>query len=291
MTTLSDFSIEVLTTNQLTSVKQAITKLDTSWTMDAVTQITASLFDPQLRMFRANYFMVRRLVRHQALPFEIAAIEIAQGEGNGGQITLECRRREVQQMKRDKTPEAYGGVSATDYAAIVAQKFGLRFVGEPTSTQRSITKTSSADNDESVWDVLTRLAGEAQFQLFESDGTLYFASQEWLLGKWGNYTFTYPFDIASPFQVLEIPNCRRSDDDPREAEVRFLLRRTVTTMQLRAGMTITLKGMGEFDQQYLISEVAYSIGQPEPVGVAVRTPVKKKPKQGTPAPTESTLNQ
>lgn len=290
MTTIDDFVIEVLTTSQQASVKQALTEVSASWTMDAVTQITANLFDKELKMFYANYFMVRRLVRHQNLPFEIASVEVSQGDGNGGDITLECRRKEIQQMKRDKKPQAYGGVSATDYAAIVAGKFGLQFVGEPTATKRSITSTSSATNDESVWDVLARLAGEAQFQVFESDGTLFFASQEWLLGKWGNLTFTYPFDVSSPFQVLEIPNCRRSDDDPREAEVRFLLRRSETTMALRAGMTVTLVGMGEFDQQYLISEVAYNLDNPEPIGVAVRTPVKKKPKKVTPTVT-STVNQ
>lgn len=287
---VNDFVIEVLKTKQRQDIEQAVLNIDASWTMDAVTQITARIYDREMAMFKANYFMVRRIVNHQGLPFEIASVEIAQGEGNGAEVTLECRRRQIQLMKRDKKPEAYGGVSATDYAAIVAGKFGLKFTGERTSTKRSISQTSSATNDESVWDVLTRLAGEAQFQVFESNGTLFFASQEWLLGKWGNMTFQYPSPVSSPFQVLEIPNCRRSDDDPREAEIRVLLRRSSTTMALRAGMTVSLSGMGEFDRQYLISEVAYSLNTPDPIGVAMRTPVKKTPK--TPVATvQGTLNQ
>lgn len=264
-------------------ISPACTELSLSWTMDAVSQMQVSLIDPGLELFMGNLFQVRRRIKYGESEFEIASVEVDQGPGESANITLECRRRAIQRMKQDKTPEAYGGVTATDYAQIVADRFGLDFVGEPTSTKRTITKSSGPNTDESVWDILRKLAGEAQFSVFESDNTLYFASQEWLLGRWANLPFVWPYNPtrlgAEPFQILSIPNCRRSDDDEMEAEVRFVVNRSVTTMALRPGMTVNLSGMGEFDQSYLIVEVAYPAEQPEPVGIACRTPVKKKPKK------------
>lgn len=264
-------------------ISSVCTELSVSWTMDAVSQMQVSLIDANMEFFSANLFQVRRRIKYGDSEFEIASVEVDQGPGESAKITLECRRRAIQRMKQDKTPEAYGGVTATDYAQIVADRFNLDFVGEPTSAKRTITKSSGPNTDESVWDILRKLAGDAQFSVFESDGTLYFASQEWLLGKWANLPFTYPPNPSivgsDPYQVLSIPNCRRSDDDEMEAEVRFILNRSETTMSLRPGMTVYLFGMGEFDQSYLISEVAYNAVEPDPIGVSCRTPVKKQPKR------------
>jgi hypothetical protein len=274
---VSGLTIGGLSGVQARTVEQLTSKIEMSWTMDQVSQMTVEISDPTLALFRANYFQVRRDVTYQGQAFEIASVEISQGDGAGALATLECRRKGVQQMKRDKNPNAVAGMTATDYARLAATKYGLKFVGENSAVQRNIAKVSGPSNDESVWDVLQRLAGEAQFNVFESDGTLYFASQEWLLGKWANLTFPFPLDLASPFQVLAIPTCRRSDDDEMEATVEFILRRSPTTMDLRPGMTIRLSGMGEFDQQYLISEVVFTSEEPDPVGISCRTPVKKKP--------------
>lgn len=279
---LSDFVIRDLSTNQMSNVTDFITSLSTSWSLDAVSQLSVTIHDMDMQMFLNNYFMVRREVTYRNDLFEIASVEIAQSEAKGAEVTLECRKAAIQRMKRDKNPEAYGGVTATDYAHIVADRFGLKFVGEPTSTARSVVKSNSSNTDESVWTVLGSLASKAQFNVFESDGTLYFASQEWLLGKWENLAFNFPSSLTgtgSEFQILEIPNCRRSDDDPNEAEVGFILNRSETTMAVRPGMTLTLSGMGEFNRQYIVSEVAYSLGVPDPVGISARTPVKKKPNQ------------
>lgn len=244
--------------------------------MDAVSQLTVELYDPQLKLFLNNYFMIRRSVYYKGDTFEIASVEVDQGEGAGASIRIECRREAIQKMKRDKQPAAYAGITSRDYAETVARAFGLGFVGENTTKRKSITKATGSDKDESVWDVLRRLANEAQFSLFESDSTLYFASQEWLMGKWANLLFTYPSPSDSPYQLVTIPNCRRSDDNVNEAEIRFMLQRTETIKNLRPGMTVFLAGMGEFVGAYLITEVTYDDDSPEPIGIACRTPVKKK---------------
>lgn len=257
-------------------VVKAVTSLEASWTMDGVSQITVELTDPKMKMFLGNYFQVRREVTYAGSMFEVAATEIAQGEGASPKIIIECRRKAVQLLKRDKKPGSVSGATATDYARQAATNVGLGFVGEPTTVKQSITKVTTGGAEESTWDVLTRAAGEAQFVVFESDNTLYYASHEFLIGKWANETFIYPSPRDAKFPLMQIPNCRRSDDDPFSADFRALVDRK-NARQLRPGMTVTLQGMGEFDLRYLITEVTYKDGSGEPVSVSGRTPEKKKP--------------
>ena len=230
-------------------------------------------------MINANYFQIRRDVSVNGEPFEIATIEISQGQGTSPLIRVQARRKAIQLMKRDKNPQAYGGGTATDYARAVAAGFGLRFEGQ--GTDKAAVQIQAAQNGESdsVWDVLKRNAGEAQFAVFESDGTLYFASEEWLLGKWANVGFNWPTtNPLDPFPIYQIPNCRTSDDDPKAAEIRFVVERT-NGVNLRPGMTVNFNGINNFSGAYLIANVSYEMSAMEPVSVSARTPVKPTPRQ------------
>jgi hypothetical protein len=255
------------------NIAEMVTSLDLSWTLDAVSQLKFEVHDPGFEMMKNNYFMVRRGILYANEVFEIASVETSQGPGAAPKHTVEARRAAVQGMKRDKSPEAYSGATATDYARIVANKFLLKFVGQPTAVKGAIIKANTPEDAESTWDVLNRLASEAKFVVFESNQVLYFASQEWLVGKWANITLRYPSPENDPYTILEIPTCRRSDDDITTAEIQLILDRT-NAVNLRPGMTINLKGMYEFDLSYLITEVAYGDGDNMPVAVAARTPEK-----------------
>ena len=271
---------------QGTAVQQAITKLSTSFTMDSVSQISFEIWDQDLRMLNNNYFLVRRDVYYQGLLYEMASIDVSAGQGETPIVRIEARSKACQMMKRDKDPESYGSASATDFARIVAERYGLAFAGEPTSTQRVITKGSSDSADTSVWDVLKSSASSAQFVVFESNNTLFFGSQQWLLDKYGAVdlgfirvpvVFSPPGSGNEVFTLIEFPNCRKSDDDPYQAEVRALVRRENGT-KLRAGMTVVVEGINGFNGRYLITEVSFEENTPSPVSVSLRTPEKPKEK-------------
>ena len=226
------FRITDLNDSQNETFSEYITSASVSWSMDGVSEVMLEIFDPRATMFRSNYFQVRRdlsIGDGDKNLFEIASVEVNQADGDGATIRLECRRKPVQRMKRDRDTASIKGITGTDYAALAAEKYGLNFVGESTKTKRAVQKATGADADERVWGVITRLAGESQFSAFESDGTLYFASQAWLLGKWANVDFRYPSIETSSFQILQFPNCRRSGDaDSLDAEASFILQRSST---------------------------------------------------------------
>ena len=255
------------------NVADFIRKIELSWTMDAVSELALTIHDPDMSMFQKNYFQVQREVTYGGTTFEIASLQVGQGPGSAAEIVLECRTAAIQRMKRDKSPQQYGGASPTEFAAIVADKFGLKFLGEGTAKAKVMANTTKDSEPESVWAMLTRLAGDAKFVCFEAGGTLFFASEAWLLQKYGNVTIEYPTPYLSPYTVLEIPTCRRSDDDVFAAEFTATLAAT-NSVDLRAGMTVLLKGMHDFDWLYLLSEVSYEDGEGKPVSIAARTAEK-----------------
>lgn len=274
-------------TFSLNQINQSILSLKLSWTLDLVSELSFEVYDKDMFLLKRNSFLIRRDVVYGNDLFEMSNIRVRQDQGSSTIVTVSARKKVLQLMKRDKNPEAYGGGSATDYAAVVADRFGLAFVGEPTSKQRVIGKSSGSSSDDSVYDVLKRSASEANFVVFESNNTLYFASEQWLLGRWANIPITWPnytvdtfIGPASTFYTFGMPECEKSDDDPYAANFKVLVNRQ-NGKQLRPGMTAVLSGINGFDGSYLITEVAYEEGQENrPVAITCRTPVKPREENG-----------
>jgi len=249
-------------------------------------------------------------------------------------------------------------MSATEFASIIASRYGLKLFAESTSKVQNIIKSRSSQTDESVWDMLNNLANEHQFSLFESNGTLFFCSQRFLLGKFGelsrgvslpasttpgypgqivksgssgeaveilqNYLGVFvdgkfgastktavqewqrsngflttgeldaaqwkalfatigsnygnvplyypPRNDTNSFELLELPEVRRSDDDPFDGDGDLLISKP-NGFKLRPGMTIGLNTpTGFMDGAYLIEDVEFNLTGPEPVRIGFRTP-------------------
>jgi hypothetical protein len=262
-------------------INQCITKLELSWTLDLVSEISFDVVDKDMFLYNRNSFLIRRDVVYNNDIFEMSNISLRQDAGSSTMISVKARKKVLQLMKRDKNPEAYGGTSGTEFAALVAERYKLKFVGEPTAKAKVIGKSAGSSTDDSVYDVLKRSAGEANFVVFESDGTLYFASEQWLLNKWANVAIDWPnYPSTSAFYTFGMPECSKSDDDPYAAEFKMLVNNQ-NGKQLRPGMTAVLNGINAFNGSYLITEVSYEEGRKSPVAVSCRTPVKPKEEKKT----------
>lgn len=172
-----------------------VTDIGVSFTMDMASQLSFTVVDIDWKFSKANYFMLRREViltdkaTNQFSVFEIAATSVEQGDAyNMPKIGIECRAKSIQEMKRDKKIESFKSMSAAEYASIMAERHGLKIYGESTNKVQSIVKSKSSNSDESTWDVLKRLAGDNQYVVFETSGTLFFCSERFLLGKLGTGT-------------------------------------------------------------------------------------------------------
>ena len=296
-------TLENLTTKEVGQIAEYITDFSVSYRIDGAAEISFSVIDPDFKMSQANYFQIRRNMVYRGQPYEIAAVEVGRGPGSSPQVTVQARSAFVQLMKRDKQPRALGSVSAYEFARLAANRFFLKFYGQSNPTTQSQFQVSSGNNDESIWDVLGRAASALQYVLFEADGTLFFASQSFLLGKLGIDTdpsniftsegsitafginnlqyvpFTYPTpETEKRFILLDMPRVRRSDNDPLEGAGSVVVDRR-NGVNIRPGMTVGLRGMPNVDGLYLVTAVEVQEGVPDPVNVTFQTAVAPDPKK------------
>lgn len=279
-----------LSTNEMRDVSQQILNFEVSLTMDGASELTIEILDVDFSFAKANYFQVRRDVSYQDMRFEIAVVDVSRSESVHPVYRLSCRNKNVQMMKRDKSPEAYRATSASEYAKLVAKRFNMNAFVEDTTKKQSIVKGRSSKADESVWDVLQRSANDAQFVCFETNNVLFFCSQQFLLNKWGDPRYKFgsatfipfgwpdPNDEAFPgakerYVLMDMPTFRRSDDDPMDAEGELVVERTNGRL-LRPGMTIWVGGIPDFEAVYLITAVEFSEGVPDPVRLQFRSPIE-----------------
>lgn len=162
-----------------------ILSINVDWSMDLNSQINIELVDPGYRMTELNYFVPRRDIWYRGMRYEIADVSVGPGDGGSPRVSLAICNKSIQRMKRDKRSGSVSASSAYEYAGRAAKKFGLGFVGQQTAKTKNTFSTKTDNSEESVWDVLTRTAGENQYVVFEVDGVLVYAQQEWLLWKFG----------------------------------------------------------------------------------------------------------
>lgn len=296
MITDSTISIRGLTSKQMGQIAEFTTEFTIDYTMDGSPQITFIVIDPEMKMFKANYFVVRRICVYKGLLFEIAAVEIGGGPGLSPQIIVQARTHVIQKMKREKNLRPYSRMTAFQYAAAVAGNYGLKFYGQPAPPVQGYFRVINGNNDESVWDVLVRAARFLQYAVFEYDGTLFFASENYLFGKIGTtgdsgklftgtsgvpafgargmryIPITWPAPTGGTGMIsLEMPRMRVSDNDVKASSGTAILERT-NAVQVRPGMTVGISGLHYFDGLYLVSRVNFQEGVPNPVTVEYRTP-------------------
>lgn len=324
MFTLDFLQIGDLSTSQMKEIADCILNFEVNYSMDLASQITMKIIDPGFAMGSNNYFQIGRdlfytgsafskigSIGEDALVgtkfrdiFEISAVSVSQENSASPVWTITALPKAVMQMKRDKKPHQISG-SGYSYAQNAAKKYGLDFVGEKSSRIKSGSKNSGDGQSDSVWEVLRRIADESQYVLFVSDGTLYFATQKWLLYKWGTDKLKgsikknkdgkviinsktklpeknpdknfIPMEYVGftednrKFDVLKLPEIRRSDNDPMEATGSLTVSRYNGVM-LRPGMTIRINNVPTMRGYFLITSVTFSQETTDPVSIEFRTP-------------------
>jgi hypothetical protein len=312
---------DLTTSESQATFANSLTSVTVSYTMDLNPEITISLVDTDYKMFEANYFVIRRDITYRGRQYEIADVSVGPGSGGSPNVTIKCRNKAIQRMRRDKTPGSVVGSSGFEYAQNAARKFGMQFLGQQTSKTKATFKARTGDGEESVWDVLTRTAGDNQFVVFEVDNTLVYASQDWLLWKYGMWEktgtttagaqavkkfipFLYmpgltPQELASQFLDVDTtdamfeletwPDFSASDNEPLAAQGSCNVLMPNGGM-LRPGYTVLVGPYPSyFFGGYLITEVSFNEASPQSAQVSFRTPVEPlnqknkplKPRTGT----------
>lgn len=285
-----------------------VTSLSVSYSIDGANQIQFTVIDKNYEMMENNFFMNRRLLKYRNGLYEIGAVEVGPGPGGSPMVTVTAWDEAVQKMKRDKKPSAISGSSVYEYAFNVAKKFGLRFVAEKSNKSQTINKGSGNNSDESVWSVLQSAANQDEFVMYVMDGTMVYGSQKWLLWKFGTDSRTTvdpktkksttkkycrlhfsgnDFDETQPedskkFKVIEWPTIRQSENDPLEGDGTVVVAKPNGCI-IRPGHTVIIGPKPTmFKGGYLVTEVSFSEGSPDPVQISFRTPEKPSKQTNNP---------
>ena len=279
-----------------------VTSLNVSYSMDGSNQIQFTVIDKNYAMMEKNFFMNRRVIKYRGAWYEIGVVEVGPGPGGSPQITVTAWDEAIQKMKRDKNPESISGSSVYEYAFNAARKYGLQFVAEKSNKTQTINKGRGNNSDENVWSVLKGSATQDEFVLYVMDGVMVYGSQKWLMWKFGTDSKTtvnaktkksttrkysrlyYDFEPgyvmpkdAEKFKVMEYPTIRQSENDPLEGDGAVVVAKP-TGCIIRPGHTVVIGPKPTmFRGGYLVTEVAFSEGTPEPVSISFRTPEKPKP--------------
>lgn len=281
------------------NVANRVTSASLNLTTDGVSELTLTVSDPDLELLESNLFEPggenragSRLDYGDALPFEVAAVEVAD-TGSGAMLTVTARSLGGQRMRRAKGSLIRKQVTPTEFVKVLADDAGLKFVGED-SAQRATISRQTGDDAETSWDTAQRLARELGYITFEAAGVLYFGRPTWLINRDGATVLEVAHQ-RDP-RVRGLPRCRRSGDDPkRVAAVTAELDGTLGDA-VRPGHRLTLGGVPTFSGRYLVTTVTIPLTVDGWVTVEATTPVNPKPEpptkpssgggssSGTPAP-------
>lgn len=295
--------ILALTANDgvLRNITDTVTGMSLNYTMDAGAELSVQLVDNRMEMLQAGYFRLGQeydFIQFKDISevfyglgfssesFTLVSVDVQQGLGDMANITLAFQDTVFSKLKTDLKPQAYRAANGFSYARNVAKKYKLNFIGEEVKGKQETIKVKAKNNTESVWAVLQRAAADNQFLCFVTNGTLYFASPRYLIGRWGidiiNFkpvgeknerAFRYiPLIYPTPdnetrYFLTGIPSMRKSLDSPKVADGSATIFGG-SARYLRAGMTVMVYGMNsQFDNAYLITSVDYEPDTVEPVQI------------------------
>lgn len=159
--------------------------LSVSYSMSLTTEINAQFDDRNYDLTNGGYFDPRREYVYRGLLFEVVSCESSPGSAGYPQANVSLAPKGVQEMRRDKSSQSISAVNGFEYARRVAARLSMNFVGEQNSKAQAVFKGKGQNADESAWTVLTNLAADGQFFVFEVDNTLVFASGQFLMWKFG----------------------------------------------------------------------------------------------------------
>lgn len=311
-------SLPNLSSGKLFDISDYVTQVSVNYTMNEASEISFDIVDQGLEMSAKNYFILGRDVIYETQTlgsvnsytgeirlvrqlFEIAEVNVSQGNGGSVTYSVKCWTKAIQQMKRDKKPGNIKG-NGSAFIKAAALKYGLQFYCEETTKKKTINKAGGSKQADSVWEVMKNLAADAKFVLFEVDGVLVFASEKFLLKKWGTdfkYDITTTTDpktkqkrqkkkpnrfiplqfpnsgskyVGTPgyFSLLNYPSIHKSANDPYAMDGSCSVER-ISGTQIRPGMTAYVGTVPNMSGYCLVESVSFNEMVPDPVAVSFRT--------------------
>lgn len=258
-----------LGTENVVSIQDSITSLSFDLTSNMVSEVRFTVHDPNFKMYKNNYFMIGRQVRIKGQgDYEMARISITHASQDS--VEVQARSKATEKMRRAKGAKSFGTISPSVFASNLAKEYGLKaFVEDSPAT--AIRRESSDGNEESTWDVLTRLASKQDFLVFESKGMLFFASRKFIAERQPRIFINIPSSETDPFFAQRV-TVSKSQDAELVSNFQASLLKNVSTMSLYPGAVAVFSGVGDIEGiPFMIDRVSFTADLNTPVSVTGAT--------------------
>ena len=271
MEQITEFRIGEVGSSKESEISESIIELGVDLTTDMTTEMNFTVFDPDFRMLRGNYFQVRRMMSYMGYNYEIAQVEMSHTAGAYDAVKVSARSAPIQKMRRETGAESWGSISPSMFAKQTADRHELKMFIQDSSEMVGITRQQGEDIEESTWDVLQRLAADLEYLVFESYGVLYFTSAEYLVERQPGITVDLFAGETDPWFPYSI-SLKQSDDDWKGSAFTLQVSKE-NGKRLRPGMTVSFANCGPFsdERKHLITSVTWSEGDPSPAAIQGRT--------------------
>ena len=256
-------------------IRDSILSAQFDMTAKMISEMKLHIYDPGFKMLNSNYFLIGRRIAFvlpdtlevedsdgddvtisvKTVDFEIAAVSAEHGSNDTVRVT--ARSRKMQQMRKEKGQESFGRISPTAFAAAMAAKFGLQFFGENTPIDGNIVREQNEQKDESTYDVLVRLAREAEFMFFEANGVMFFASEEFILKNQPSIEISVPSNEGDPFFASNLTVRRSADSKDSASTFNVNMVKSTSSITIFPGLGVNIKGLNNFDKKFMVDRVSY----------------------------------
>lgn len=251
--------------DRIVEVHESVTRLQYNLSADAVSKISVTMHDPNLKMHNNNYFMIGRTVEYLSQKFEIADVSVSH-EGVD-RVMFTARLQATQEMRRDKGQKSFPRISPSEFASQMAAKFGLNQFIEDSPRDGTIVRESNDNKDESTFDVLQRLARDLDFRFFESMGTLFFGSEEFIAANQDAFIINVPSNETDAFFANKL-DLKRSIDTKTGATAQVSLLQNVSSLSIYPGTTFVVEGVANFKGIFFVDKVTMNVGATSPVNIS-----------------------
>ena len=250
-------------------LREQVTKCEQRLTANGLSQLNVSFHDPGFEMYKNGVFELERTINFNGYFYRITSVTTAY-KSNSELVRVDADSYNGYKLKEDRGQATFN-MSPTAFAESKAAEMGLSFFGEATPVGDPIVRRQDGDTDESTWDVLSRLARENEFSLFEANNRLFFASDREILAEQVPQVVNLPADLSDPLVLLSA-DFKKSVKDEFSGRVDLRFHKNSPATRLTPGMAMRCIGMGDFDTvDLMIENVVFDASPTSQVKVTTRS--------------------
>jgi peptidoglycan hydrolase-like protein with peptidoglycan-binding domain len=252
------------------SLRNHVTSCEQRLTANGISRLVVQVYDPGFRLYKDGFFALERTMNYNGYFYRLTSASIKY-QHNQNYVQIEGRSYNAYRLQEDRGAQSWYDISPTDFAKLKAEEAGLQFFGEVTPVERRIERVQNDTTDESTWDVLSRLAKDNGFSLFEANNKLFFATDKTIIANQSPLLIRIPATEDDVLVLLDA-DFKRSVEDKFGGRVDIRFHKTAPSTRLTPGMAVRILGMGDFDElDLMVENVQVDINPESQVRVSCRS--------------------